>query len=179
MYLCVRVWLCVLIKAGGWWEKRVTVVTPCAWCGAKPLASINLDTCVCACVRDRERESGNSRDGDVAGNASATVTGPQQPEPPLHCPRLSPPSYSPSISLSSPHLHSPPSIPPSETKTKAPVKLQQHDSEALVQTRLCYIAVHAIWAASILNWCTSRVSLNVAVLTVIIKSVACLSHYLE
>lgn len=104
----------------------MTVITPCAWCGAKPLASINSDACVCACMHVcvcvTEGESSISRDGDVAGNASATVARPRQPEPPLHRPRLSPPSYSPSISLCSPHLQSPPSsysIPPSETKTKA------------------------------------------------------------
>lgn len=100
MHVCD--YACVMIKVGGWWRKRVTVITLCAWCGAKLLASINLDTCVCVCAR--QRESSVSRDGDVAGNTSATVARSRQPEPPLHRPRLSPPSRSPSISAA--HLHS-------------------------------------------------------------------------
>lgn len=107
MTVCV----CVLIKAGGWWRKRVTVITPCAWCGAKPLASINLNVFVhvyvCVCV------SNISRDGDVAGNASVTAARSRQPEPPLHRPRLSPPSYSPSVSLCTPLPVSIFSLPPS------------------------------------------------------------------
>jgi len=62
-----------------------------------------------ACVCVSHRDSDISRDGDVAGNASATVARSQQPEPPLHGSRLSPPFFSPSISLSAPHLHSVPS----------------------------------------------------------------------
>lgn len=63
MCICICVCVCRLTQGadGG---KRVTAITSCAWCGAKPLASIKVDACVCACVcvpmgvgvRARERE---------------------------------------------------------------------------------------------------------------------------
>lgn len=137
MCICICVYtcgfVCALIKAGGLWgEKRVTVITPCARRGAKTAGFNQLRrVCSCkrACVCVTERESGVSGDGDVAGNASATVARPRQPQPPLHRPRLSPPSDSPSISLSlrvHPHrLRSPPSALPPHSIPPSPRRQRQ------------------------------------------------------
>lgn len=182
MCICICVYyVCVPITAGGWWGKRVTVITPCAWCGAKPLASINLDACVCArvhvrvCVTERESPASAGMEMSLVMHLPLSLVPDSLSHPCIaHVCRLLPILH-PSLSLlPTSLLHpQPPSIPPSETKTKSHCKLLQYDFEAVVQTRQCYIAVCVIWADSSLNCCTSRVALQI----VIIKRVACLPHY--
>lgn len=117
MYVCKYLCVCGYVRVcwlrqGADGEKKGDSHSPLRlmWgqtTGFNQLGRMCLCTCACVCVA--EQESAVSGERDVAANASATVGHPRQPGPPPHRPRLSPPSYSPSISLRSAHLHAPPS----------------------------------------------------------------------
>lgn len=116
---CVAMCVCVCVDWGrGLMGKKGDSHYPLClvWgqtAGFNQLKCVRVHVYVCVCV------SNISRDGDVASNASATVAGSRQPEPPLHRPRLSPPSYSPSISHCSLLLFSH----PFQDKDKSPQEL--------------------------------------------------------
>lgn len=140
MCKCIRVYVCIYV----WWKRWGAVVGEkgashyplhVVWgqtTGFNQLRCMCLSTCMCVCVS--EWESALSRDGDVAGNASASDGRPGQPEPPLHCLCLSPPYESPSISLCSPILHP---QPPSETRDKSQWKLLQGECSGRILLFCC------------------------------------------
>lgn len=158
----------------------MTVITPCARRGAQTAGFNQLRrVCSCrrACVCVTERESGVSGDGDVAGNASATVARPRQPQPPLHRPRLSPPSSSPSISLRvHPHrLRSPPSaLPPSPPRGDIDKKATASSYSVTLRRDDAVLLFVLLGRFSIFNC-----SMNVSVRMVIIRSGACLPRHLK